>query len=123
MTTDRLTLVLIAVLSCVWIGDFIKGWYQKRKVKADANLTDANAVQVIVGSAAAVVQPLKDRVEELQRDLKDAKTEVDKLIDQLQKATAENQRITLENQRITAENRQVVNENRQLRIALARGNS
>lgn len=120
MTTDKMTVILLAILSCAWIGDFIRGQFQKRKIKSEANLSDANAVQVLVGSAATVVAPLKERVEELQKDLAEAKDEVDKLIIRLQEATAENQRITAENQRITRENRVVTDENRRLRIALGR---
>lgn len=115
MATDKLTIILLAILSCAWIGDFIKGILEKKKVKAEANLHDANAVQVLVGSAAAVVAPLKTRVEELQADLKEAKQEVDRLILQLQTATAENQKITNENHRITQENKRVTDENRRLR--------
>lgn len=118
MTTDKLTVLLLAILSCAWIGDFIKGQYEKKKIKAESNLNDANAVQVLVGSAAAVVAPLKTRVEELQADLREAKEEVDKLIVQLQAATAENQKITAENHRITSENRRVTDENRRLRLII-----
>jgi ABC-type phosphate transport system auxiliary subunit len=123
MGINTVTTVLLGFLSLAWIGDFVRGMFQRRKVQADSNLSDANAVQVIVGSAAAVVAPLKTRVEELQKDLAEAKTEVDKLIVQLQKATAENQKVTLENQRITTENQRITAENRQLRIMLAGGTS
>lgn len=121
MTSEQLTQILIGILACVWIGDFIRGVFQKKKTGSEANLNDANAVQVIVGSAATVVAPLKERVEELQQDLTEAKGEVERLITQLQAATAENQRITVENTRIIAENRQIVIENRRLRLALGRG--
>jgi transcription antitermination factor NusA-like protein len=118
MTTDKLTIILLAILSCAWLGDFIKGTFDRKKIKADANLSDANAVQVLVGSAAAVVAPLKSRVEELQIELTEAKEQVDKLIEQLQKATAENQKVVTENQRITAENKRVTDENRRLRLII-----
>lgn len=115
MTTDKVVVILLALLSCAWIGDFIRGSFQRKKINSEANLSDANAVQVIVGSAAAVVAPLKTRVEELQADLITAKEEVDRLILQLHTATVENQKITLENQRITEENQRVTDENRRLR--------
>lgn len=120
MSIETLSTILLAFLSLAWIGDFVRGLFQRKKVNAEANLHDANAVQVIVGSAAAVVAPLKTRVDELQADLQEAKAEVDRLIAQLQKATAENQRITNENQRITSENQVITSENRRLRIALGR---
>jgi hypothetical protein len=123
MTSDKIVVILLGLLTCAWIGDLIKGFYQRRKVQADSNLSDANATKVIIGTAATLLSPLKTRVEELEAEVAEAKSEVRKLVKQLQDATAENQRITFENQRVTEENKRVTRENRQLRTMLAGGST
>lgn len=123
MTSEQATQVAISLLACIWIGDFVRGLFQKRKVKADSNLSDANATKVIVGTATELLKPLSARVKEaekeareLRQELRDARNdatqcrqevssariEVSKLVTQLQECTAENKRVTIENRKLRA---------------------
>lgn len=121
MSTDKVTVILLAVLACAWIGDFVRGIFQRRKIKAEAALSDANADKIVVGTAVTLLAPLRQRVGELEAEVKEARAEVQKLVRQLHAATLENQRVTNENQRITGENQEITQENQQLRAAIARG--
>lgn len=109
MTSERVTQILIALLACIWIGDFVKGAFQRKKVKADAGLSDANATQIIVTTATTMLEPLSKRVKEaedeatkLRQELREARNEVSKLVSQLQESTAENKRVTTENRKLRA---------------------
>lgn len=123
MSSELVTQILLGLLASIWIGDFIKGIYQKPKVKADANVSDANATQILVGTATEMLEPLSKRVREaeaeaaqLRKELRDAKDdasrcsaevrvareEVSKLVTQLRECTAENKRVTLENRNLRA---------------------
>jgi septal ring factor EnvC (AmiA/AmiB activator) len=110
MTSETITTILLAILACAWLGDFVRGLFQRQTVKADANLSDANATQVIVTTATTMLEPLSARVKEaegeaakLRQELRDARSEVGKLISQLQECTAENKRVTAENKRLRLE--------------------
>jgi predicted RNase H-like nuclease (RuvC/YqgF family) len=114
MTSEIITQILLAILACAWIGDFIKGFYQRKKVQAETSHTEASATQVIVGTATTLVAPLAARIKELETEttilrtsLKEATAEADRLVRQLENATSENKRVTAEN--------------RQLRLKLAGG--
>lgn len=123
MSSELVTQILLGLLASIWIGDFVKGIFQKGIVKANANLSDANATQVLVGTATEMLEPLSRRVKEaeaetaqLRKELKDARDEahscsrevkiareeVSRLVSQLQEATAENKRVTLENRKLRA---------------------
>ena len=114
MTSDLFTQILLGLLACAWMGDFVRGLFQRHKVKADTNLTDANATQIIVGSANALVQPLTNRLEEaeaeaslLRKEIKEVRKEMQKAVDELKTARQENTRMREENTRITDENRRL----------------
>lgn len=107
MSSELITQLLLAVLACAWIGDFIRGLFQKKQVDAAANLSDANATQVIVASTTTLLKPLQDRVNELEAELTNARKEVRKLVVQLHNASDENTRITTENRLISDENRRL----------------
>lgn len=107
MSSELITQVLLAVLACAWIGDFIRGLFQKKQVDAAANLSDANATQVIVASTTTLLKPLQDRVNELEAELVNARKEVRKLVTQLHDSSEENTRITRENRMISDENRRL----------------
>lgn len=114
MTSDQLTQLLLGLLACAWVGDFVKGQFQKRKVKADSNLVDANATQIIVGSANALIQPLTNRLEEaeaeaslLRKEIREVRKEMQLAVDELREARQENIRIREENTRVTTENRRL----------------
>lgn len=107
MSSELITQVLLAVLACAWIGDFIRGLFQKKQVDAAANLSDANATQVIVASTTTLLKPLQDRVNELEAELVNARKEVRKLVTQLHDSSEENSRITRENRMISDENRRL----------------
>ena len=111
MSSELVTQILLAVLACAWIGDFIRGLFQKKQVDAAANLSDANATQVIVASTTTLLKPLQDRVNELEDELREAKKQATRLVRQLETATEENRRIT-------AENRMISDENRRLRLRI-----
>lgn len=123
MSSELVTQILLAVLASIWIGDFVKGIFQKPKVKADANLSEASATQVLVGTATEMLEPLSKRVREAEAEaaqlrqelreardeasscrsaVREAREEVSKLVSQLQEATAENKRVTLENRKLRA---------------------
>lgn len=107
MTSDRITQIMLAVLSLAWIGDFVRGMFQRGKVKADTDLTNAGATQVIVASTTTLLKPLQERIDELEAELRTAKKEVNKLVTQLQASTAENRRVTQENRMVSDENRRL----------------
>lgn len=118
MSSELVTQILLAVLACAWVGDFVRGLFQKKLVKADANKSEANATQVIVGTATTLVVPLSNRIKELE-------TETTILRNSLREANEEIARTTkllnIANNRIeatTAENKRVTNENRRLRLQL-----
>lgn len=109
MSSELITQILLGLLGLAWIGDFVRGLFQKPKVKADANLSEANATQVLVGTATEMLEPLSKRVKEaeaetvlLRREVREARDEVSKLVSQLQECTAENKRITQENRKLRA---------------------
>lgn len=107
MSSELLTQILLAILTAAWIGDFVRGMFQKKKVHAETNLTDANATQVIVASTTTLLKPLQDRVNELEQELVVARREANKVVRKLQAANAENTRLTHENMAINAENRRL----------------
>jgi cell shape-determining protein MreC len=107
MTSELATQLLLAALACAWIGDFIRGFTQRKKTKAETELTDANATQVIVGSATTLVEPLANRIKELNAEvvtLREELTRTRQLLrtanNRLEKSTAENERVTAENFRL-----------------------
>jgi septal ring factor EnvC (AmiA/AmiB activator) len=109
MSSELITQILLGLLASIWIGDFVKGLFQKPKVKSDAKLSEANATQVLVGTATEMLEPLSRRVKEaedeaknLRQELRAAREEVSKLVTQLQECTAENKRVTSENKRLRA---------------------
>jgi predicted RNase H-like nuclease (RuvC/YqgF family) len=118
---DYLTQILLALITAGFFGEVVRGWLQRKKVKSAVGLDDANATQIIVGSATSLLSPLRLRVEELEtettvlrRNLVDAntkvialETKVEELVALLNKTTAENKRVT--------------EENRKLRLRLAKG--
>jgi predicted RNase H-like nuclease (RuvC/YqgF family) len=121
--SDIITQILLALVAAGFFTDVVKGIRERRKITAAANLDDANSVQVLVGSATTMLQPLKDRVAELEREAKllrtelsQARGEVQRYSDQLHTASHQLEIATAENQRITRENRQ-------LRTMLAGGNT
>lgn len=112
MNTDKLTVILLAVLSCVWIGDFINGLFQKRKVKADSQLSEANATNILIAGANSLVTPLTNRLKEaedeatlLRRELQQIRTELQNTMVELQESRAELRKERAENRRVTTENR------------------
>lgn len=119
MTSELLTQILLALLGAAWVGDFINGLFQKKKVKADSNLSDANATQIIVASTTTLLAPLSARVKELE-------TEVTVLRNALSEATTESNilrnkahEVVMQLESCSAENKRVTKENRQLRARLA----
>ena len=121
--SDLLTQILLGLVAVGFFSDLANGVFQKRKIKASANLDDANSVSVIVGSATELLIPLRARVTELEaeavllrNELKQARGEVQRYSNQLNAASNRLEVATEENQRITRENKQ-------LRAALARGSS
>ena len=67
MGSELVNQILLGLLASIWIGDFVKGIFQKGIVKANANLSDANATQVLVGTATEMLEPLSRRVKEAER--------------------------------------------------------
>lgn len=111
MTSDKITQIMLALLSLAWIGDFVRGLFQKNKVKAETDFTNAGATQVIVASTTTLLKPLQARIDELEAELRSAKKQANIVVRQLENATEENRRIT-------AENRLISDENRRLRLRL-----
>ena len=111
MTSEKITTLLLAILSLAWIGDFVRGLFQRRKVKADSELSNANATQVIMATTTTLLKPLQTRINELEEELVQARKQANRLVQQLEDATEENRRIT-------AENRMISDENRRLRLRL-----
>ena len=62
------TQILLALVAVGFFSDLAKGFFQKRKIKSESHLDDANSVQILVGSATAMLGPLKQRVNELRRN-------------------------------------------------------
>jgi FtsZ-binding cell division protein ZapB len=107
MSSELLTQILLAILTAAWVGDLIRGLFQKKKVHAESNLADASATQVIVASTTTLLRPLQDRVNELEEELVTVRREANKLVKKLQAVNAENSRLTNENMSINAENRRL----------------
>lgn len=105
--SDLVTQILLGLVAAGFFTDLARGFFQKKKINSEAKLDDANAVQVIVGTATSMLKPLTDRVKEaedeatkLRQELREARAEVGKLVTQLQESTAENKRVTIENRRL-----------------------
>lgn len=107
MTSELLTQILLGLVGLAWIGDFVRGMFQRKKVKADTNLSDASATQVIVSSATVLLKPLQDRIHELEAEVVEMRKEINRGVKQLQKSTEENRRLTSENRMISDENRRL----------------
>lgn len=111
---DLATKILLALVAAGFFTDLAKGFFQKKKMNSEAKLDDANSVQVLVGSATTLLQPLNDRIHELEaevgalrRDLGKARTEAQRYANQLSTASTQLERATAENTRVTKENRRL----------------
>ncbi len=62
MSTDEIVTLLVALLSGGFLGSFVQGLWQRRKLGADY-------ADVIAKSATGLLKPLAERVEELQAEL------------------------------------------------------
>jgi uncharacterized protein (DUF3084 family) len=121
MTEDRIVLILIAILGCAWIADLVKGWFQRRKVQADSEVSEAKATQVLIAGANLLVTPLTNRLREaedeatlLRRELQGVRQELAATMTELHEARNE---LIAER----AENKKVTTENRKLRALIANG--
>lgn len=115
MSTNTVTLILIAILSCVWLGDFINGLFQRKNVKSQSSLTDANATQVLIAGASTLVTPLTNRLREAEDEATALRRELQTLRTELQAMTEELNDTRMELRQERAENRRVTTENRKLR--------
>lgn len=109
---ETIAQIMILLLGCGWVGNVILAFFQRKRVKASANLDDATATQVLVGTATSMLAPLSTRINELEseavglrKELKQAKDEMHRLNRSLYEANQRLEQTTAENQRITAENR------------------
>lgn len=114
--SELITQILLALVAVGFFSDLAKGFFQKKKMNSEANLDDANSVQVLVGSATVMLAPLKERVHELEeeakalrKELNDARGQVQGYANQLNTATHQLELATAENQRVTRENRRLRN--------------
>jgi septal ring factor EnvC (AmiA/AmiB activator) len=105
--SDLITQILLGLVAVGFFSDLAKGFFQKKKINSEAKLDDANAVQVIVGTAASMLEPLSKRLKEaeeevtnLRKELREARSEAAQLVSQLQASTAENKRVTAENRKL-----------------------
>lgn len=123
MTTDKLTLVLIAIFGSVWLGDTVKGLFQRRKVAADSNVTEANATQILIAGANSLVTPLTNRLKEAEDEAVQLRRELQAVREELQNSLQELTSARYDLQQERAENRRVTQENRKLRNLLADGHA
>jgi uncharacterized protein (DUF3084 family) len=120
-TSETITTVLLGFLSLAWIGDLIRGMFQRKKVQSETQVDEANATQILIAGANTLVTPLTNRLREaedeatlLRRELQAVRKELQTTLQELNDARTE-----LKMER--AENRRVSNENRRLRAQLSNG--
>lgn len=104
---DISTKILLGLIAAGFFGDALRGFFQRRKVKASASLDDANATQIIVTSTKALLGPLTERLELAERkvqtltiDLDKCQEQVDEVVEKLERCNRENARLTRENKRL-----------------------
>lgn len=110
MSSNLVTQILLGLVAAGFFGDIARGVFQRNKVKASANLDDANATKIYVESASAMLTPLTNR-------LREAEEEATLLRQELRMTRQENLRAT--NALIAAreEIQKLTEENRVLRLA------
>lgn len=119
--SDLITQILLGLVAVGFFSDLAKGFFQKKKLNAEANLDDANSVQVLVGSATTMLAPLKERVHELEEEAKLLRTELNQARSEVQRYANQLSTATHQLELATEENRRVTTENRRLRRLLAGG--
>lgn len=108
---DILIKILLGLVAVGFFSDLLKGLFQKRKVKASANLDDATATQIIVTSTTTLLGPLTTRLESaeakvahLEKELTKAQRQVDEIVGRLTRCNQENTVLVREKTRLEIEN-------------------
>lgn len=81
MTSDQVVTVLVALLGGGFFGTLVQGLWQRRKLGADY-------AEVVARSATTLLQPLAQRVEELESNLRREKAVAKQLSAELAEARA-----------------------------------
>lgn len=74
-TTGAIIAILVAALGGGTIGAIINGLFQRRKVEAEAVITEADANDKIRVTVMSLIEPLTARVKELECEVRELKAE------------------------------------------------
>ena len=89
MTPDEIFRLVVVLLSGAGTGVIIKAFMERRKLKLETEKLGVDAAAVLSTASLSLLQPMQDRIKEMNLELAEANLELTKLKRQVRSLTEE----------------------------------
>lgn len=84
-----LTPIITAAITGGILGDIVRGWIQRQRIRSAKGTNDAHATKIIVDTATGLLIKASDRANQLEKEVHNLRVELAKTVEELQAARVE----------------------------------